>query len=47
MLADRFILRRKLREMNDLKKVTDEKSVAKVQRLLAEITQKLKISEHK
>ena len=44
MLADRFVLRRKLREASELKKLTDEKSAIKAQRLLAEITQKLRVS---
>ena len=47
MLADRFLLRRKLREVHDLKKLTDEKSIAKVQKILAEITQKIRASNAK
>lgn len=40
MLADRFALRRKLRDVADCQKLKDEKSELKAQRLLAEIAQK-------
>lgn len=47
MLADRFILRRKLREANDSQKLKDEKSAIKAQRLFNEITQKIRTSQQK
>ena len=47
MLADRFVLRRKLREANDSQKLKDEKSVIKAQRLFNEITQKIRTSQQK
>ncbi|MES2500501.1 MAG: ATP-dependent RNA helicase HrpA, partial [Pseudomonadota bacterium] len=47
MLADRHALRRKLRDVADLLKLKDEKSALKVQRLQAEITQKLRSSQTK
>ncbi|MES2637605.1 MAG: helicase-related protein, partial [Pseudomonadota bacterium] len=45
MLADRHALRRKLRDVADLLKLKDEKSALKVQRLQAEIAQKLRSSQ--
>jgi ATP-dependent helicase HrpA len=45
MLADRHALRRKLRDAEDLRKLKDEKSVLKVQRLQAEIAQKSRTSQ--
>jgi ATP-dependent helicase HrpA len=47
MLADRFVLRRKLREANDSQKLKDEKSAIKAQRLVNEITQKIRSSQQK
>src|SRR5450830_1174233 len=47
MLADRFVLRRKLREANDSQKLKDEKSAIKTQRLFNEITQKIRTSQQK
>ncbi|HYN54305.1 MAG TPA: ATP-dependent RNA helicase HrpA, partial [Methylotenera sp.] len=47
MLADRHALRRKLRDVADLQKQTDEKSVLKVQRLLGEVAQKVRASQVK
>jgi ATP-dependent helicase HrpA len=47
MLADRHALRRKLRDAADLQKLKDEKSVAKAQRLLAEVAQKARTSQQK
>ncbi len=47
MLADRFVLRRKLREAGDSQKLKDEKSAIKAQRLLNEITQKIRVSQQK
>lgn len=47
MLADRHALRRKLRDAADLQKLKDEKSVAKAQRLLAEVAQKVRTSQQK
>lgn len=47
MLADRFVLRRKLREANDSQKLKDEKSAIKAQRLVNEITQKIRTSQQK
>ncbi len=47
MLADRHALRRKLRDVMDLQKLTDENSSSKVQRLLGEIAQKVHSSQQK
>lgn len=47
MLADRHALRRKLRDAADLQKLKDEKSVAKAQRLLGEVAQKVRTSQQK
>lgn len=47
MLADRHVLRRKLRDAADLQKLKDEKSVAKAQRLLGEAAQKIRTSQQK
>ena len=47
MLVDRHALRRKFRDVVDLQKLKDEKSVAKAQRLLSEITQKIRTSQQK
>ena len=47
MLADRHVLRRKLRDATDLQKLKDEKSVAKAQRLLGEVAQKVRTSQQK
>lgn len=47
MLADRYALRRKLRDVADLQKSTDEKSAIKAQRLLAEVAQKSRASQLK
>ena len=47
MLADRHQLRRKLRDVSDLQKLKDEKSVVKAQRLLGEIAQKVRASQQK
>jgi len=47
MLADRHALRRKLRDAADLQKLKDEKSVAKAQRLLSEVAQKVRTSQQK
>ena len=47
MLADRFVLRRKFREAGDSQKLKDEKSLAKAQRLINEITQKIRTSQQK
>lgn len=47
MLADRFLLRRKLQEVRTLQKAGDEKSLAKAQRLANEIVQKLHHSQQK
>ncbi len=47
MLADRHALRRKLRDAADLQKLKDEKSVAKAQRLLGEVAQKVRASQQK
>ncbi|MDI1307984.1 MAG: ATP-dependent RNA helicase HrpA [Methylotenera sp.] len=47
MLADRHALRRKLRDATDLQKLKDEKSVARAQRLLGEISQKVRTSQQK
>ena len=47
MLTDRHALRRKLRDVADLQKLKDEKSVAKAQRLLSEVAQKVRSSQQK
>ena len=47
MLADRFALRRKLRDALDLQKQSDENSKLKAQRLLGEIAQKVRSSQAK
>ncbi len=47
MLADRHALRRKLRDATDLQKLKDEKSVARAQRLLGEVAQKVRTSQQK
>lgn len=47
MLADRHVLRRKLRDAADLQKLKDEKSVARAQRLLVEVAQKVRTSQQK
>ncbi len=47
MLADKHALRRKARDVADLLKLKDEKSQAKSQRLLNEITQKVHASQAK
>lgn len=47
MLADRHALRRKLRDMADLQKSSDEKAQLKAQRLLGEIAQKAHASQQK
>jgi ATP-dependent helicase HrpA len=45
MLADRYPLRRKLRDIAELQKHSDEKSALKVQRLLGEVAQKVRASQ--
>jgi len=47
MLADRYALRRKMQEVKVLQKSGDEKSLAKAQRLINEIVQKLHASQKK
>jgi len=47
MLADRHALRRKLRDAADLQKLKDEVSVAKAQRMLGEVAQKVRASQQK
>lgn len=47
MLADRFSLCRKLRDVQDLQKLKDEKAQLKAQRLLGEIAQKIRASQAK
>ncbi|HNV88149.1 MAG TPA: ATP-dependent RNA helicase HrpA [Methylotenera sp.] len=47
MLADRHVLRRRLRDVADLLKFSDEKSQLKAQRLLGEIAQKIHVSQQK
>lgn len=47
MLADRHALRRKLLDIKTLQKLTDEKSLAKVQRLTNEVVQKMHTSQQK
>ena len=45
MLADRHTLSRKMREISDLSKSKDEKTVSKIQRMQVEIAQKLHSSQ--
>ena len=47
MLADRHALRRKLRDVADLQKLADEKSLSKAQRLINEVVQKVHTSQKK
>ena len=47
MLADRYPLRRKWQEVKSLQKSADDKSLAKAQRLINEIAQKLNTSQKK
>ena len=47
MLADRYALIRKLRDVDNLQKLTDESSLTKAQRLLNEILQKVRTSQAK
>ncbi|MBM3351619.1 MAG: ATP-dependent RNA helicase HrpA [Betaproteobacteria bacterium] len=47
MLADRYVLRRKMRDVQDLQKLKDEKSTQRTQRLLGEIEQKVCTSQAK
>jgi len=47
MLADRHVLRRKLRDAADLQKLKDEKSIARAQRLLGEVAQRVRASQQK
>lgn len=47
MLADRYALRRKMHDVKTLQKSGDEKSLAKAQRLINEIVQKLHASQKK
>jgi ATP-dependent helicase HrpA len=47
MLADRYLLRRKWQEVKTLQKAADEKSLAKAQRLINEVAQKLHVSQKK
>ena len=47
MQADRHVVRRKVRDVADLKKLADENSKLKTQRLLAEIAQKVRVSQAK
>ena len=47
MLTDRHALRRKMRDVADLQKLKDDKSIAKAQRLLAEVAQKVRASQQK
>ena len=47
MLADKHSLRRKVRDAEDLLKKKDEKSTQKAQRLLAEVAQKVSVSQAK
>jgi len=47
MLADRHVLRRKMRDALDLQKLKDEKSIVSSQRLLGEVTQKVRTSQQK
>jgi len=47
MLADRYALRRKLRDVADLQKIGDAQTSSKAQRLLGEVTQKMRASQAK
>ena len=47
MLADKHLLRRKLRDVADLQKLSDENSKLKAHRLLGEIAQKIQASQTK
>jgi len=47
MLADRYVLRRKMQEVKTLQKSGDEKSLARAQRLVNEVVQKLHVSQKK
>jgi len=47
MLADRYVLRRKVQEVKTLQKSGDEKSLARAQRLVNEVVQKLHVSQKK
>ncbi|HOY70963.1 MAG TPA: ATP-dependent RNA helicase HrpA [Methylotenera sp.] len=47
MLTDRHALRRKLRDVQDLQKTTDEKSTQTAQRLLNDVAQKVRASQAK
>ena len=47
MLTDRFVLRRKLKDALENQKLKDDNSAIKAQRLLNEITQKIRLSQQK
>lgn len=47
MLADRYALRRKLRDVADLQKIGDAQANGKAQRLLGEVAQKMRASQAK
>jgi len=47
MLADRYTLRRKMQEIKSLQKLGDEKSLAKAQRMVNEVVQKMHASQQK
>jgi ATP-dependent helicase HrpA len=47
MLVDRHALRRKVQEIKVLQKATDEKSLARAQRMLNEVVQKMHASQQK
>ncbi|WP_414684455.1 ATP-dependent RNA helicase HrpA [Methylotenera sp.] len=47
MLADRHALRRKMQEIKSLQKLADEKSLAKAQRMVNEVVQKMHASQQK
>ena len=47
MLTDRFVLRRKLKDVLENQKLKDDNSAIKAQRLLNEITQKIRLSQQK
>ena len=47
MLTDRFVLRRKLKDALENKKLKDDNSAIKAQRLLNEIIQKIRLSQQK
>ena len=47
MLADRFVLRRKLKDVLENQKLKDDNSAIKAQRLLNEIIQKIHLSQQK